>query len=152
MAVDLMQFGIAQWFFGNVYEAVVKIPERLAADTRRTSLFGAGSPVRYYAPVVPVTAAATVGALITSSGGARRWLTVAAGCWFSGVVLTAYLVRTVNLKLFFGEEPAPATERDELIATWYRLNSPRIVAAGAALLAAQRGARPHRIGRPPVTQ
>jgi hypothetical protein len=65
MAVDLMQFGIAQWFFGNVYEAVVKIPERLAADTRRTSLFGAGS-------------------------------------------------------------------------TWYRLNSLRIVAAGAALLAAQR--------------
>jgi hypothetical protein len=44
--------GLAHWFFGNLYEAIVHVPERLTPDD---ALFTAGSPVRYYLPVAPVT-------------------------------------------------------------------------------------------------
>jgi hypothetical protein len=57
--------------------------------------------------------------------------------------MTAYLVRKVNLKLFFGDEPPPAVERDALVRTWYRVNVLRTAVAGAALFATQR-AREHR--------
>jgi hypothetical protein len=42
--LDVAQLGYAQWLFGNIYEAVVKIPERLAAE-RRDSAARAGSSV-----------------------------------------------------------------------------------------------------------
>jgi hypothetical protein len=148
--LDLAQLGIAQWLFGNVYEAVVRIPERLSArnsDAPGThgsalprSVLGRGSPVRYYAPAAPITAATILTALVLSrqTRSIRRWLGTAAGCMILGSAITGYLVRTVNLKLFFGSEPVPAAERDALIRRWYRLNVLRTVATGAALFAAHR--------------
>jgi hypothetical protein len=38
----------------------------------------------------------------------------------------------------FAATPPPPTERDALIATWYRLNRVRIAATAAALVAAHR--------------
>jgi hypothetical protein len=146
--LEVAQLSHAQWLFGNVYEAVVKIPERLSAERsasvavngRRTTVLGPGSPVRYYAPAVPLTAATTLAALVTSgqSVKTKRWLAMAAGCWMSGVAITAYLVRKVNLKLFFADEQPPIAERDALIRTWYRLNVVRIATAAGALVATYR--------------
>src|SRR6185437_4283003 len=120
--LELAQLAHAQWFFGNVYEAVVKIPGLLAHSAdgptdRATSVLGSGSPVRYYAPAAPVAVASTLGAGITARGNARgrRWLAISTGCWAFGAALTAYLVRNVNLKLFLAVDsvapPRPA-ERD----------------------------------------
>ena len=80
----------AHWFFGNLYEAVVKVPHRVAAseDTpvlRRTPL-GPGSPGRYYAPLAPVAFPAVALALAAARthsarcGGHR--------CWPSGTAST----------------------------------------------------------------
>jgi hypothetical protein len=140
--LDLAQLGHAQWFFGNVYEAVVKVPELLsdsaqATDQPARSVLGPGSPVRYYLPAVPVALAGTLGAVINGldSPGGRRWLAVSTGCFACGAALTGYLVRKVNLNLFFGAEPPPPAERDALLRTWYRLNVLRTAAAGGAVLA-----------------
>jgi hypothetical protein len=89
--------------FGNIYEGVVKIPERLATDPNRTSVLGPGS----------------------------RLLD-------SGLAITGYLVRRVNLKVMFAASPPPQAEQDALIEVWYRLNLVRIAAASAALFAAYR--------------
>ncbi|WP_163569827.1 hypothetical protein [Fodinicola feengrottensis] len=43
------QFGLTAWFFGNLYEAVVGMPQ-LLADAPPRGLLKPGSPVRYYAP------------------------------------------------------------------------------------------------------
>ena len=122
----------------------MKIPERLSAevsesarqgiDEHRTSVLGSGSPVRYYAPAAPVALIGTLGAAITGLGSARskRWLAISTGCWLSGAVLTAYLVRKVNLKLFFTADPPPPADRNALLRTWYRLNVLRTAAAGGA--------------------
>jgi hypothetical protein len=150
--LELAQLAHAQWFFGNVYEAVVRVPERLAdsvrdgIDQRPTSLLGAGSPVRYYVPAAPVAVASTLGAVIAARGNARgrRWLAISSGCWRSGAAITAYLVRKVNITLFFAADratPPPPTDRDALLRTWYRLNGLRIAAAAGALFATYRAKR-----------
>lgn len=115
-------------------------------DERPTSLLGAGSPVRYYVPVAPVAVASTLGAVITARGNARgrRWLAISSGCWISGAALTAYLVRKVNIPLFFASDAAtlpPRADREALLRTWYRLNVIRIAAAGGALFATYRAKR-----------
>ncbi|GAA2757603.1 hypothetical protein [Actinopolymorpha rutila] len=81
--LTLAQFGHAQWFFGNLYEAVVRVPDRLAAeagDGHARSPLGAGSPLRYYVPAIPATFPATLAALWSgreASPEVRRWLVVA---------------------------------------------------------------------------
>jgi hypothetical protein len=148
--LDLAELGIASWLFGNVYEAVVKIPERLAVQrhetatppvkTRRPSVLGSGSPVRYYLPSVPLTLGSMLAALRAGRNlrTGRRWVTVAISCWISGVAITAYMVRTINLKVFFTNEPPPFAERDAAIRHWYKLNVARAAAAAGALFAAHR--------------
>ena len=49
--------GQVAWFIGNLYEAVVDMPQLLAdaQPQRRPGLMSPGSPLRYYAPVAPLT-------------------------------------------------------------------------------------------------
>ena len=58
--LDVAEFTHAHWFFGNLYEAVVRIPDRIAASEPSSRLartpFGPGSPGRYYVPVAPINA------------------------------------------------------------------------------------------------
>ncbi|MCV7089871.1 DUF1772 domain-containing protein [Mycobacterium interjectum] len=139
--------------FGNIYEAVVKIPERLASAPRDAAsagggrgsagMLGPGSPLRYYAPVAPITLATTAAAVGTgwATRGARPWLAVTAGCSVAGLAITGYLVKTVNLTVMFAATPPPPAEREARIGTWYRLNRFRIAAAAGALFAAHRADR-----------
>ncbi|MFE4837268.1 hypothetical protein ACFRAU_21640 [Arthrobacter sp. NPDC056691] len=59
VSLAVAEFTHAHWFFGNLYEAVVKVPHRVAGsedgpELRRSPL-GSGSPGRYYAPLAPAT-------------------------------------------------------------------------------------------------
>lgn len=136
------QCGHAAWLFGNLYEAVVRIPDRLAAPppqrrtARTVSPLGPGSPVRYHAlagagSVPPLLAAAAIG--WRSPG--RRWLAASAASSISAAAATAYLVRTVNLRLFFDAPPVSTDEREILLRRWYRINTLRIGLTGTAWLA-----------------
>jgi len=53
-------------FFGNLYEAVVDMPQLLsdARQQRRSGLMAPGSPLRCYAPIAPLTLVATTAALM----------------------------------------------------------------------------------------
>lgn len=144
--LTVAQLGYAHTLFGNVYEAVVKIPNRLAGcydpggeDRRLPSLFSPGSPVRYYLPGVPLTVTSTLAALVLGSTrrGDRRWLTTATCCTILSGALTGYLVRAVNVKLFVAGHPVTPAEREVLLRRWHRLNVIRITALGAAWLAAE---------------
>jgi hypothetical protein len=141
--LDASRFGHAQWFFGNLYEAVVRVPHRLASEQRdrngTASPLGQGSPLRYYVPAVPATFPAAAAALISgwSDREIRLWLVGGAVCSLSGAAATAYLVRTVNMKLFFGDQRLAVDERERLLRQWYRLNAVRLVASGGAWLAAR---------------
>ena len=145
--LTIAQLGYAHWFFGNLYEAVVRVPDRLAKDDepgaedrRLAFVLSAGSPVRYYLPGVPVVLGATLSALVAgwTSRNDRPWLGAAAVSALSGVVATAYLVRAVNLKLFVAGQALTPADRDRLLRVWYRVNVVRLLTTASAWLIAAR--------------
>lgn len=137
--LNIARFGQAQAFFGNVYEAVVKVPHTFAHDR---SLAGRpalrpGSPTLYFVPAGPVTFVASVGAL-AMGGRERRWLAASTTATAAAGLLTAYVVTKVNKRLFLDEDPPVPAERDALLRRWYRLNAARTALVGTAWFAAER--------------
>jgi hypothetical protein len=103
--LTIAQFSQAQWFFGNRYEAIANLPDRLAEQrnlavpdgqplTLRV-LLRPGCPVRSYLPVGPITVTAAVSGLAVGwqDPERRRWLVASAVGTLGGAVPTAYIVR-----------------------------------------------------------
>jgi len=136
--LNVARIGQAQAFFGNVYEAVVKVPHTYAHDRSLAGRPGLrpGSPTLYFVPAGPLTFVASVGAL--AAGRERGWLAASTAATGAAGVLTAYVVTKVNKRLFLDEEPPTPEERDALLRRWYRLNAARIVMVGTAWFAAER--------------
>jgi hypothetical protein len=86
--LTLAQLSYSHWFFGNLYEAIVKVPNRLAddyepstqVDRRMPSIVSAGSPVRYYLPMTPLAIGAPLVALAAgwNNSRSRPWLAATA--------------------------------------------------------------------------
>jgi hypothetical protein len=148
-AHGIARAGQIAWFFGNLYEAVVDMPQLLAdaQPNRKPRLLGAGSPVRYYLPIGPVTFVATSAALIDSwrFGGDRRVVATAAASTASAAAITAHLVRTVNLRLLRSTKPLNANERRTLTMAWHRENLVRLLGLAVAAWAL-RHVRPNQNG------
>lgn len=108
---------------------------------------GPGSPLRYYAPAVPLIFAATTATLIDSwrTNGDKRMIVAAGGSTAAAAALSAYLVRTVNLRLVRGDVSPSSAEGRRLIKTWHRANLARLVALVGASLALPRATRRARI-------
>src|SRR3954468_4755688 len=139
--LDAAEFTHAHWFFGNLYELLVKVPHRVAASEQSRELprspFGAGSPGRYYAPVAPINLPAAVGALVAgwNRPRTRASLIVARASSATGAAATVYVLRFLNPKLFFGPRPLSEEERKPLLKQWYRIHAVRLVASAVALAA-----------------
>lgn len=135
--LTVARVGQAQAFFGNVYEAVVKVPDVFARNRvlAGRSPFRVGSPTLYFVPAGPVTLAASVGALVTG-GRNRRWLAASTGATAAAGVLTAYVVSQVNKPLLLDEEPSDRSA--ELLRRWHLLNAVRIALVGTAWYASER--------------
>lgn len=98
---------------------------------------GAGSPGRYYAPIAPINTPAAVGALIAgwNHPASRASLLVAAASSATGAAVTAYFLRYLNPRLFFGAQPLSEDERRPLLARRYRIHGVRLAASAVALAA-----------------
>ncbi|WP_232667149.1 anthrone oxygenase family protein [Pseudonocardia sp. TRM90224] len=131
----------AHWFFGNLYEELVRMPDRLADehDSGRARL---PSPVRYYVPALPALVGGAVAAAVTGRRGpARGALATAAVSTVAGVGLTGFVVRTVIFRLIDDGPPLEQAERERLITRWHRVNRVRLVLAAVAAIAYDRAAR-----------
>jgi len=130
------QLGQAAWFFGNLYEGLVGMPQLLAdaRPTRSPGLLTAGSPVRYFAPVAAVALGPTGITLIKGwrAGADRRLIAATAAGVGSALALSGYLIPTLTRPLLIGSEPLAGTDREQLIVTWHRLNALRLVALAGA--------------------
>jgi len=102
------------------------------------SVLGSGSPVKYFLPGVPVVVGATLSAMIKGWKwrSERPWFVSLALSTLLGFAVTAYLVRTVNIKLFFARQRLTEPDRPHLLRIWYRANILRLLTAGCALLVA----------------
>jgi hypothetical protein len=141
VSLDVAEFTHAHWFFGNLYEAVVKVPHRVAAaedspELRRSAL-ATGSPGRYYVPLAPATFPVLAVALAAgwNRPASRPWLATATVASAAGMAGTAYLLRSVNPPLFFSPRPLSEMHRQPLLAKWYRINAIRLAASAVALAA-----------------
>jgi hypothetical protein len=148
--LGLSQLGYAWWFFGNLYEEIVQMPERIANGNRLTSILVAGSPVWYYAPGALLILATTVSAVLLGRRArieqpALLRMTV---CVFVGILATVYLVPTVNLRLFVVGPSVDTVEQVHLLRRWHTVNYVRLVmTAGGGLIAARIRGRLCRVNR-----
>ncbi len=131
-------FGLALWFFGNLYEEVVLMPNWVAAslDTLRayTRYFAVVIQYHYY---VPITQLAVLVLLVLAYRFELHPLRPAlrrAGWWgLAGVALTVPIVVFLNTQLFLGD--LSLTEADAHRLGWYWLggNLLRLGCVGASL-------------------
>jgi hypothetical protein len=136
----LARLGLSAWFFGNLYEATVGMPE-LTADAPPRGLLAPGSPVRYYAPLGPATLAATAATLVDGwrTDGNKPAIIVTAAGTVSAVALSGYLISTINVRLI-RTSPSGA-ERERLVGRWHRVNGVRLGALAVALIALRQASR-----------
>lgn len=136
------RLGLEHWFFGNLYEEVVRMPQRLADSPGPGGPFAPGSPVRYYVSAAPLTLGATIAAV--AGGWGRREerpaLATAGLLTAVGAALSAHLVRTVNLRLL-DDTPLDDAERQLLVTHWHRVNRVRLVVVAGAAVALSRANR-----------
>jgi hypothetical protein len=139
--LTLALLGIAQWFFGNLYEAVVTAPNwrvgfEYEAMTGRSQ--NADRAIWYYVPftwvaVLLLWAAAILGWRPVPRS--RAWLATASASSLAAVVLSVYIITRLNLRLFLG---GPVREIDSvrpLMERWQLLNGVRVLIVGLALAA-----------------
>lgn len=137
-------FGIAGGFYGNLYEAVVLVPEWQISPrsiSHWASPYAAKSPTRYYVPIEPLsTIALWLGLGMTgrmpwrTNSLLRRWLLFASICGLATQGLTAYIVLQLNMPLFFDADRPPYSVLVNLLDQWELFNAFRIVLRAATLL------------------
>jgi hypothetical protein len=135
----LAMLGLAQWFFGNLYEAVVTAPNwrvgfEYEALTGRSQ--NAGRAVRYYVPTTWI--AAVLLWVATAMGwrsqpGARRWLAAASTASLTAVLLSVYIVIQLNMTLFLGPPVHDVDSVRPLMEEWQALNWGRVALVAIAL-------------------
>jgi hypothetical protein len=146
--------GQAAWFFGNLYEGLVGMPQLLAdaGAAHDRGLLNAGSPVRYFAPVAPLAVGASAFDLISrwrrNEDGDRSLVAVTGTTITIAVGISAYLIRVVNIALLTHHGPLPAARRRQLVRTWHRLNTVRLVCLAIAVAITERSRRPSANMRP----
>ncbi|GAB2568738.1 hypothetical protein [Spirosoma areae] len=134
-------FGLSLWFFGNLYEEIILMPNWLAAPLDVLKAYN-----RYYSVViqyhyyVPITQlAVSVLTLLAfrsdpilhvSKPALRR-----AVVWgWLGIALTAWIVLTLNLDLFIGQLTLTETEAHRKGLVWMIGNAVRLGCVGMALI------------------
>ena len=143
------RLGQAAWLFGNLYEGMIGMPQVLAdaRSVRPAGLLAEGSPVRYFVPVAGIALAPT-GITLTQSwrtGADRRLIAATATCLGVALVLSAYLIRTVNVPLLAGHGPLDEPDRGRLVRLWHRGNVVRVVALAVATTLFSRLPPPRRL-------
>jgi hypothetical protein len=133
---------LAQWLFGNIYEAIAFVPNLISlfklTNASGEALFKTKrkSPVAYYVPAVALVAPIeTTLAIVSVRNHVPGAGFIVASCilLFVGVGITFYVVRNINLDLFFKPQTDLNRTR-KLLHTWSVLNYIRIPVAAAALV------------------
>lgn len=136
-SAPVAKISLAAWFFGNVYEGAVGLPQLLAyaRSERPPGLLTAGSPVRYYVPVAPAALISAGISLVRDwrAGEDPRLVATRAASILGALALTGYLVRSVNVPLLKASKPFTDLERADLCRRWHTANAVRLTLVGTAL-------------------
>jgi hypothetical protein len=133
-------FGIAMWFFGNLYEGIVIGPNMLENSVQRLrswqDFFVTTNPIFFY---VPISQLATITLLILffrtpkQETELNRQLKLASIFLVSSMVLSVYIITQVNFKLFFGNIEKYSDQVQSKAILWNILNLFRVVLVAISL-------------------
>lgn len=140
-------FGIALWFFGNLYEAVV-IGPNIAGDSKEQlkafqQFTVVTNPVYYYIPLTQIAAITLIVWFVRTPRKAPEKISLLLACVAEilAVVLSVYVIVRLNMTLFFGSLGESPGELHRLALQWNVLNLVRVVLTAIALLYALRALR-----------
>ncbi|WP_461051898.1 hypothetical protein [Spirosoma arcticum] len=130
-------FGLALWFFGNLYEEVILMPNWLAAPIDVLRVHSRYTTVvvqyHYYVPTTQL-AVITLIVLCFTNNPARQLAQPdlrRAAIWGAlGVALTAWIVLSLNLDLFIGELKLSEAEAHQKGLIWMIGNAVRLFCVG----------------------
>ncbi|GLE58574.1 hypothetical protein NJBCHELONAE_38840 [Mycobacteroides chelonae] len=133
-------FGIAMWFFGNLYEAVV-IGPNIAGDTKEQlrafqQFTVVTNPVYYYIPLTQIAAVTLIVWFVRTPWRApeKRSLFIASLAEIAAVTLSIYIIVKLNMTLFFGSLGETPDELHRLALQWNLLNLVRVGVTALALV------------------
>ncbi|AYM40845.1 hypothetical protein BKG83_14340 [Mycobacteroides chelonae] len=133
-------FGIAMWFFGNLYEAVV-IGPNIAGDTKEQlrafqQFTVVTNPVYYYIPLTQIAAVTLIVWFVRTPWRApeKRSLFIASLAEIAAVALSIYIIVKLNMTLFFGSLGETPDELHRLALQWNLLNLVRVGVTALALV------------------
>ncbi len=134
----LALIGLAQWFFGNLYEQIVLAPNNLvdsyAQMKRWQGYFIVTNPIYYYVPLTQLAVGAVWYLWFTQKHPEikKRLFRASLGGALA-LALTAVIVTQLNLKVFFGDLDPIKDQLYRLSLTWMIANGCRLVLVGATL-------------------
>ncbi|ALR10662.1 anthrone oxygenase family protein [Mycobacteroides saopaulense] len=140
-------FGIAMWFFGNLYEAIV-IGPNIAGDSKEQlkafqQFTEVTNPVYYYIPLTQIAAITLIVWFVHTPRKAPEKLSLFLACVaeIAAVVLSVYVIVKLNTTLFFGSLGETPSELHRLALQWNMLNLVRVALTAIALVYAMRALR-----------
>ena len=128
-------FGIAMWFFGNLYEGIVIAPNLLTDPVGKVhdwqKFFTLTNPIFYYLPMAPLVALTTFIVYFKTAKGTaalKRRLGYAAVFLIFALGAGIFTIAKINLRLFFGNIEGFSAERVYTLSVlWNLLNMARII-------------------------
>ncbi len=130
-------FGLALWFFGNLYEEVILMPNWLVAPldvlTAYNRYYTVVIQYHYYVPITQLSVLILVVLCFTNNPArqlARTELRWAAIWGTLGIALTAWIVLSLNLDLFIGELKLSEAEAHTKGLIWMIGNAVRLFCVG----------------------
>jgi hypothetical protein len=127
-------FGMTMWFFGNLYEAIVIVPNMLTNSILKAKLwqdfFVITNPVFYYIPISPSAVLTTVFLYFKTSqrnSTLKRRLKFATIFGLIASALGIIIITRINLKLFFGDVEKISETAHYLSVWWNILNAVRVL-------------------------
>lgn len=127
-------FGIALWFFGNLYEGVVIAPNMLYDSVSKIrdwqDFFEITNPVYFYIPVSPLAVFVIVFLYFKTSrdnAALKRHLKYAIIFGLPAFGLGIVIITQINFKLFFGDIQKYTAVTHRLSVLWNCLNIARVL-------------------------
>jgi hypothetical protein len=130
--------GLAQWFFGNLYEQIVLVPNSLVSSYAQhrcwQAYFVVTNPIYYYVPFTQLAVCLVWYLCFTQKHPEIKKLLYRASLYgLLALALTAVIVTQLNLKVFFGNLDLIKDQLYQLSLIWMIANGVRLVLVGATL-------------------
>jgi hypothetical protein len=126
-------FGIALWFFGNLYEGIVIAPNMLLDSIQKVKdwqdFFVITNPAIFYVPITPIAVLIIIILYAKSKGDItilKKHLKRATIFGLLALVLGIFIITQINFKLFFGDIQKYSKDLYKLALFWNILNMVRV--------------------------